>query len=250
MTSIPQSPIRLLIVENNKTYSTELLEYFRSAHYTTTSTGDAETALRYLSRPPGYDVALLNTTLPGKSGFELLFEAQQRPIDTSFLLLSSQTNLDGRLRGFSLGAEDFIERPFEMKELEARVKAVLRHRFSSTSTGSNMFRLDSLTVNFGSNTCYHGDQQIPLTALEFEILEYLVQHRGRVVSREELRKVVWEDYETISLRTIDRHIAKIRKKLEPDPKVPTYLQTVYGEGYEFAHTESAEESETKPTRVG
>lgn len=247
MSSIPQSPIRLLIVENDETFSKQLLEYFRSAHYTTTTTGDAETALRYLSRPPGYDVALLNATLPGKSGFDLLFEARKRPIDTSFLIVSEKTNLDGRLRGFTLGAEDFIVKPFEMEELEARVKAVLRRRLTPTSNGSDTYRIDGLTINFASNTCHYEDQRIPLTALEFEILEYFVENRGRVVSREELRTVIWDESDSISLRTIDRHVAKIREKLEPNPKVPSYLQTVYGKGYEFACAQSGDAAPKSPS---
>lgn len=237
--STPQSPIRLLIVEDNETISTGLLEYFRSAHYTTTTVGDAETALRYLSQPPGYDIVLLDVMLPGKDGFELLEEAQKLPIDASFLIVSGRNNLEDRLRGFSLGAEDYIVKPFEMEELKARVEAVLCRRLAPASYGSHMYTLDDLTINFASNTCFRDGRRVPLTSLEFEILEYLVENRGCVVPREELRDAVWDDRDSISLRTIDRHVAKIREKLEPDPQMPTYLQTVYGKGYEFACAEYA-----------
>lgn len=240
-TSTSQSPIRLLIVEGNECSSTSLLEYFRSEQYTTTTVGDADSALRYLSTPPGYDVVLLDVALPGKSGFDLMEEVRRLPIDASFLLITDRDRLEDKLRGFSLGADDYIVKPFALEELKARVEAVLCRRLTpaSASNGTHMYTLDDLTINFASNTCFRQGQRVPLTSLEFEILEYLVENRGRVVPREELRDAVWADRNGICLRTIDRHVAKIREKLEQNSEMPAYLQTVYGKGYEFACAEYA-----------
>lgn len=242
MEAASQSPIRLLIVEDSEAASTSLLDYFRSkTPYTTTTVGDAETALRYLSRPPGYDVVLLDVSLPGKSGFELLEEAQALPLESSFLLLSSKDRLQDKLRGFNLGADDYVVKPCAMEELEARVEAVLCRRLApaADSKGTYTYALDDLTINFASNTCFREGQRVPLTSLEFEILEYLVEQRGRTVPRKELRDAVWENTDDICLRTIDRHVAKIRNKIEQDPELPAYLQTVYGKGYEFTAAEYA-----------
>lgn len=134
--SIPQSPVRLLIIDNDESLSMCLLEHFHFTHYATTTVGNAETALRYLSQSPGYDIALLEVRLPDKSGFDLLIETQQLPIDTSFLIISAQASLEDRLRGFDLGVADYIMKPFEMEELEARVESVLRSRLAPASNGS------------------------------------------------------------------------------------------------------------------
>lgn len=242
MESTSQSPIRLLIVEDSEATSTSLLDYFRSqTPYTTTTVSDADTALRYLSQPPGYDVVLLDVSLPGKSGFDLLEEVQSLPIDTSFLILSCVDRLEDKLRGFNLGADDYVVKPCAMEELKARVEAVLCRRLApaAASNGTYTYTLEDLTINFASNTCFREGQRIPLTSLEFDILEHLVEQRGTVVPREELRDAVWGDRNEICLRTIDRHVAKIRDKIEQNPQFPTYLQTVYGKGYEFAAAEYA-----------
>ncbi len=240
MTSTPDSHIRLLIIAGDDETRTCLLEHFRAPTYQTTTVGDADTAFRYLSTTPGYDVALLDVSLPGKNGFDLLEAAQGHPVDTSFLLITNRSCLEDKLHGFHLGADDYVVKPCAMEELEARVHAVLRRRPVPTpSAERDTYTLNDLTIDFAANTCFREERRIPLTSLEFNILEYLVEHRGRVVPREELRDAVWADRDGICLRTIDRHVAKIREKLEQDPNVPAYLQTVYGKGYEFACAEYA-----------
>lgn len=231
--SVPQSVVRLLIIENDEILGTCLLEHFRSAHYTASAVGDADTALRSLSQPPEYDIALLDVQLPGTSGFDLLDRAQQLPIDTSFFILSARASLEDRLRGFDLGAADYLKKPFDLEELEARVESVLRSRLAPASNRSHVYTHDDLTIDFASHECFRDGQQIFLSALEFQILECLVENRGRVLSREELRSVIWQNENAVSLRTIDWHVAKIRDKIEPDPQKPAFLRVVCGKGYEF-----------------
>lgn len=240
MEKTSQRCINLLIVEDNVSLSTCLLEYFQSTEYTTTTVGDADTAMRYLTQPRGYDLVLLDLSLPGKSGFELLEEVQGLSIDPSFILLTVLDQLESKLRAFSLGADDYLIKPCACQELKARMDAVLRRRQAPVADDEEQsYAFRDLTIDFVSNTCFRDGQRIPLTALEFEILEYLVERKGRVVPREELRNTVWAERETICLRTIDRHVAKIREKIEQDPDVPAYLQTVYGKGYEFVAAEYA-----------
>lgn len=235
-----KNPIRLLVVEDDNLICTLVIDYFRSKEYTVTTVSDVETASQYLSQPPGYDVVLLDLTLRGKDGFALLEDVDWRQTETALLVVSARDGLEDRLRAFRLGADDYLIKPFALEELEARIKAVHRRRQVPSAESSHVFDLNGLTINFAANTCYVNDQRISLTSLEFEILKYLAQNRGRVVPREELRKEVWSTPEDVALRTIDRHVAKIRRKLEPDSMTPTYLQTIYGKGYQFAAAEFAE----------
>lgn len=240
MESTSARTIRLLIIAGEEDTRSRLLEYFQTSPYQTTTVGDADTALRYLSDCPGYDAAFLDRCLPEQTGFDLLETVQEMNTETAFLLLTSRSCLEDKLYGFELGADDYVERPFAMEELEARLQAVLRRSpASSPPTDEGTYTLNDLTINFGANTCFRGDQRVSLTSLEFMILKYIVEHRGQIVTREELRDAVWTDREDICLRTVDRHVAKIREKLERDPNVPAFLQTVYGKGYKFACAEYA-----------
>lgn len=238
MESSSTSEIRVLIIGGDDETRTSLLKYFDPPRYQSTTVGDADTAVRYLSTSPGYDVALLGGPLQEKSGFDLLETAQKLHIDTVFLFLTNRSCLKDKLHGFDLGADDYVVRPCAMEELEARVHAVLRRGTQPPSpTEQGTYTLDDLTIDFGANTCFRDDQRVPLTSLEFNILEYLVENRGEVVPREELREEVWSDRPSVCLRTIDRHVTKIRETIESDPGVPTLLQTVYAKGSQFTCAE-------------
>jgi two-component system alkaline phosphatase synthesis response regulator PhoP len=239
METTDQNAPRLLIVDDDEMTRSGLLAYFQEAHYTVTSVGDVDGALDYLTRSPGYDVVLLDVALSGRSGLDLLREAKAQEIDSSFLILSARDDVDDRVAGLRLGADDYITKPFDVNEVEARVEAVLRTRPSPSADPSESFSTRNLEVNFGAHTCFRDGERVPLTTLEFEILAYLVKNRGRAIDREELRKEIWTDEPSVCLRTIDRHVAKIRRKLERDAQVPAYLRTVYGKGYEFMCEDAA-----------
>jgi len=233
METTDQEAPRLLIVDDEEMTRSGLLAYFQEAHYTVTSVGDVDSALDYLTRGPGYDVVLLDVALSGRSGFDLLREAKEQGIDSSFLILSARDDVDDRVTGLRLGADDYITKPFDVKEVEARIEAVLRTRPSPSPEPSQSFSTRNLEINFSASTCFRDGERVPLTTLEFEILAYLVKNRGRAIDREELRTEIWTDAPSICLRTVDRHVAKIRRKLERDAQIPAYLRTVYGKGYEF-----------------
>lgn len=233
MKSTFPSPIRVLIVEEEERLRTAIYEYFRKPGYAATMVDNAKTALRYLQAPPDYDLVLLDLGLPGISGFELLEEALLNSIDSSFLVMSGLTSLQDRLRAFRLGAEDFLVKPFDIEELEARMEAIIARRRAPAVGPSDVYESGGLTIDFGSRTCLQEDSRVPLTSLEFDIIEYLVEREGEPVSREELRAAIWDEPKAISIRTVDRHIAKIRAKLEQSSDVPRYLRTVRGKGYEF-----------------
>ena len=128
---MPATVPRLLIIDDDPALCMGLLEYFRAAHFAPTTTSDADAALRYLRQSPGYDIALLDIALRGTSGFALLETMQQTSIDTAVLIISGCTALSHRLRGFRLGAQDYLTKPFALDELKARVEVILERRASS-----------------------------------------------------------------------------------------------------------------------
>ena len=239
MESMSQSPACLLIVEDDQQLSTSLLDHFRP-RYKATTTGDPDTALAYLSQPPGYDVTLLDLSLSNSDKGNLLERAEKLPVDTSFLVMADPDGLSGLVQDSTPTIDDYIVKPFAMEELNARVETILCRKLTpGGSYGSDVYATDDLTINFAARSCFRDGERIPLTAREFQLLQYLVEQKGTVVSREELRREVWDDEDAISLRTVDRHITEIRKKIEHSPHAPAYLHTVYGKGYEFACAEYA-----------
>lgn len=235
METTNQSPVRLLIAEHDEAARLRLLECFQALGYTVTMASDGQTAFNLLHRQPGYDLVIMNTDLPGRDGFKVLEDAERLPIDTAFLMVSAHDDVEARLKGFSLGAEDYVVGPYDLDELAARAKAILSRRFAPAATEPTTHVLQDLTIDFSSRVCYRDGVRIRLTALEFDMLRHMVKHRGRTVSREDIIGHVWESTDGVSTRTIDRHMAKIRSKLERDASTPEYIQTIYGKGYRFVN---------------
>jgi DNA-binding response OmpR family regulator len=227
----------LLIVDTDETARTGLLLHFRSRGYTVTTASDATTALGLLQKEPGYDVAILGLSLEASSGFDLLDTLRDSSIDTRLLVLSEHSDLDTRLSCLSLGADDVVLKPFNIEEVYARVQVLLSDRMKTMDASrraASAFRIDA-----NARTCFCDDTRVPLTAREFEVLNYLVHRQGEVISRDELRTEIWEKADAIRLRTIDRHVATIRHKLRKSRNAPAYLQTVQGRGYRFTGPELA-----------
>lgn len=227
------SHVRLLIVEDNATLRTSMQRYFDQLGYQTTTTDTGEAAIDMLRYAPGYDLTILDLFLPNRDGWEVLKAMHDSTVDAGCLVLLAHTDLDDRLRCFRLGADDVVEKPFHLRELQARAEAILRRKLQSGKEPTDVFVADDLSVDFAARVCYRQGEQVPLTPVEFDLVTYLIQHRGRAVPREELAENLWSSAPSISLRTIDRHIATIRQKLEDDPSMPRFIQTIYGEGYRF-----------------
>jgi DNA-binding response OmpR family regulator len=171
--------------------------------------------------------------LPKKDGFEVLRESQEVGISAPVLMLTARGEQESKLKGFGLGADDYITKPFNVEELAARVKAVLQRTLPPAKAPMDVYTIGDVEINFSTHEAFRGEEPISFTALEFDILRYLIQHRGRTVTRKQLLRDVWGIDENIITRTIDRHMASVRKKIEPDPSSPTYIETVYGIGYRF-----------------
>lgn len=180
-----------------------------------------------------FDLAILDVMLPGLSGFDLLRKAREANVRTPVIMLTAKGEEIDKVVGLELGADDYITKPFSLRELLARVKAVLRRAESAgTAAGpAGTVRIGELEVDFGAHTALRDGAEVPLTAKEFDILKHLWEHRGKAVTRDDLLRAVWGYEEEISTRTVDNFMLKLRHKVEHDAGNPRHILTVHGTGY-------------------
>ncbi|HWC99388.1 MAG TPA: response regulator transcription factor [Candidatus Sulfopaludibacter sp.] len=224
---------RILLVEDEPGLVMTLSDLLSAEGYAVESAGDGVTGLaRALNEH--YDLVVLDVMLPGKNGFEVCRELRQHGKDTAVLMLTAKSQLTDRVVGLKLGADDYLIKPFEPPELLARIEALLRRVKKEKRTPVLRFQFGSIDVDFESGAVLKGEESVSLAGKELELLRYLVDHRGKVVSRDELLEAVWEYQPGVSSRTIDVHVAWLRQKLEDNPATPRFIHTVRGVGYRFA----------------
>jgi len=165
--------------------------------------------------------------LPRLDGFEICRSLSEGQTRTPIIILTARTQKDDKVRGLELGADDYVTKPFALDELLARIHAVLRR---SQRTVDRIV-LGDLVVDFRQLRALRGNRDIGLTHKELELLHYLAERVGKVVTREELLRLVWHYSEVPMTRTVDNFIARLRRKVEPDPHHPRFIRTVYGDGY-------------------
>jgi two-component system alkaline phosphatase synthesis response regulator PhoP len=188
-----------------------------------------------LARDGHPDLIVLDIMLPGMNGLDVCRILRDES-DVPIIMLTALTTDDDRLAGLNLGADDYVPKPFSPRELAARVRAVLRRL--PGERGPEKITHGMLTVNFLKHEAYLADKSLQLTPIEFKILGALVKEPGRVFSRAQIiEKALGHDFESFD-RTIDVHILKIRRKLEPDPHRPKYIKTIYGAGYKLLENDS------------
>jgi two-component system alkaline phosphatase synthesis response regulator PhoP len=181
------------------------------------------------------DLILLDIMLPGMNGLEICRELRQKKVDVPILMLTAKGEEIDKLIGFEIGADDYISKPFSIRELLARIKAHLRRENRGGESISGVFQLESMKIDFEHYKVIRDDEEIDLTSLEVDVLRYLIAKDGKVVSRDDLLDKIWGYEKYPTTRTIDNHILKLRKKIEIDPNHPTHILTVYGGGYRFVH---------------
>ena len=181
-----------------------------------------------------YDLILLDVMLPGISGFDICKTARKQGINTPIILLTAKGEEIDKVLGLELGADDYITKPFSLRELLARIKAILR-RANGNEDGSNseFTQIGNLKVNFRNYTASDKSGEIKMSHKEFEVLHYLYRKIGKTVNREDLMNDVWGIEFEISTRTIDNFILKLRQKIEIDPNNPKIILTVHGMGYKM-----------------
>jgi len=227
---------RLLIVDDEAEMRLLLAEYFRRLGFDVEERESGSAALEP-ALAGKFDCFILDVSMPGMSGFELLKRLRDRGIQTPALFLTAHDALDDKVAGFEAGADDYLAKPFSPRELEYRVEALLRRSSATTPVADGeRLQVGDLLIDKRRHEVTRQGLRIDLTPLEFQILELLASEPGRAWSRNALLDKVWStDYEGYQ-RNIDPHINRLRKKLESDPKNPRYVLTVRGVGYKLNET--------------
>ncbi|OZG69731.1 DNA-binding response regulator [Hahella sp. CCB-MM4] len=225
---------RLLIVEDEAAIRTGLVDVFVFHGYDVDFAVDGNEGLAK-SQSGQYDLIILDVMLPGVNGFDICEAIRAEDRHQPIIMLTAKSNDEDIIQGLSLGADDYVAKPFSVAQLVLRVQAVLRRTRGSEVEESSLYLSDNAQVDTLNLSGSFDDREVTFTRREMDILQYLYEHRDRPVSREELLHKVWgyaRDLD-IETRTVDIHIAKLRRKIEPDPKQPCYLITVRGGGYKL-----------------
>ncbi len=224
---------RILLVEDEPGLVLTLSDLFAAEGYEVESAQEGNLGLEMAS-DSRFDLVILDVMLPGKSGFDICREVRAHGVDVPILMLTARSQVIDKVVGLKLGADDYLCKPFDPAELVARVEALLRRVHKDNLSPVQRFRFGTVEVDFGSGAVSKDGTSVSLAGKELQLLRYLVDHRGKVVSREELLQHVWEYQPSVSSRTIDVHVAWLRQKLEENPQVPRHFHTVRGVGYRFA----------------
>jgi two-component system alkaline phosphatase synthesis response regulator PhoP len=181
-----------------------------------------------------HDLIILDVMLPKKNGYDVCRDLRQKGIGTPVLMLTAKGETIDKVLGLKLGADDYLTKPFEVIELLARIEALLRRAPAQSNGRSHeAIRFGDITIDFKRAEVTRGSAPIELSAMEFKLLQHLIENRGVVHSRDQLLDAVWGYDAMPSTRTVDVHIAWLRQKLESNPKHPHFIQTVHGMGYKF-----------------
>lgn len=180
------------------------------------------------------DLIILDVMLPGKDGLEICKSLRDQGVTVPILMLTARSDIQDRVAGLKCGADDYLCKPFEMAELEARVEALLRRAKTTARTGIDArHAADELTIDLKRGIIRHKDTEASLSAQEIKLLDYFYSHQDTIISREELLNSVWGYDSNITTRTIDVHVARLRQKMGDVKDVTRYIHTVRGIGYKF-----------------
>ena len=224
--------VRILLVEDEPGLVFTISDLLSSERYQIDTAMDGETGLE-MAASKGYDVVILDVMLPRKNGFEVCRELRERGVDSGVLMLTARTQVDDRVTGLKLGADDYLAKPFDPGELLARIEALLRRVQKENRIPVKTFQFDDIEVDFERALLLKSGEQMNMAGKELQLLQYLIHHRGRVVPREEILQNVWEYSGDVNSRTVDVHVAWLRQKLERNPAQPRHIHTVRGKGYRF-----------------
>lgn len=223
---------KILLVEDEPKMQQVIKDNLELEGYDVALAGDGKTGLRKILEN-SYSLVLLDVMLPEMSGFDVCRKAREKGISTPVIFLTAKGEEIDKVLGLELGADDYITKPFGVRELLARTKAVLR-RVEGPATGlADTLTLGSVEIDFKTYTASRDGAALPMTPKEFELLKFLWQHRNQVVSRDQVLTNVWGYDETISTRTIDNFILRLRQKIEVNPAKPKRIITIHGLGYKL-----------------
>lgn len=222
---------RVLIVEDDPAILRGLRDNLLAESYEVLTASDGEAGYR-LIREQEPDLVILDLMLPRMSGYEVCRKLRDQGITTPILMLTARGEEGDRVLGLDLGADDYVTKPFSVRELLARVRAIVR-RANPPRPLPDELRFDDVVVDFRRYEARKGDRRIEMTRKEYGLLRYLAARSGEVVRRDELLEEVWEYRNYPTTRTVDNHVLALRAKLEDGPAEPRHLITVHGVGYKF-----------------
>jgi two-component system alkaline phosphatase synthesis response regulator PhoP len=222
---------RILIVDDEPAILRGLEDNFRFEGYETLTATNGPDALRLAGREAP-DLVILDIMMPRMSGWEVCRELRARGIDVPVIMLTARGAEADRVQGLELGADDYVTKPFSLRELLARVRAVLRR--PGTRARPEEYAFGDVRVRLRGRQVFKAGRDVRLTRKEFDLLAYLLAHRGEVVTREQLLDEVWGYERFPTTRTVDTHVLLLRKKFEACPEEPRFILTVHGQGYRFA----------------
>jgi DNA-binding response OmpR family regulator len=223
---------KILVVEDEPEMLRGLRDNLEFEHYEVDAASDGQTALNKIESH-AYDLIILDLMLPKLSGMEVCKRARGHGVATPIIMLTAKGEEIDKVLGLELGADDYITKPFGVRELMARIKALLRRTAGLPGGASDQMVLDSLSIDFAAYTATRDEQPLNLSPREFDIMKYLWDHRNKTVTREELLTQVWGYDESISTRTVDNSILRLRQKIEEDPATPRRIVTIHGIGYKL-----------------
>src|SRR5487761_835837 len=232
LSNTPHMNARILIVEDEAALATTLKDRLLKEGYAVNVAHDGNSGMEKATRDP-FDLLILDLMLPGQNGLSICQKLRQLGSNAPILMLTARRQTMDKVIGLRTGADDYLTKPFKMVELLARVDALLRRAGPGKSTGSARYQFGDLQIDIRSTEVTREGQPVALSAKEFQLLKYFVEHRGATLSRDELLKEVWGYGGQPTTRTVDVHVAWLRQKIERDPKNPQFVVTIVGLGYKF-----------------
>ena len=223
---------RILLVEDELGLVLTLTDRLASEGYQVEDARDGDAGFKRATSE-NFDLIILDVMLPRKNGFDVCRDLRQQGITIPIIMLTARGQVVDKVVGLKLGADDYVTKPFEMMELLARIEALLRRAPNVETPSSEIYQFGSVRVDFRSAEVTKDGQAIELSAKEFKLLKHLIEHRGQILSRDDLLDEVWGYNAMLSTRTVDVHVAWLRQKLETNVRHPQYILTVHGLGYKF-----------------
>ncbi len=216
----------ILIVEDNKELADLLCDFLRAENYTVSVAESGEKALS-LYEKYGARLIVLDIMLPGMDGFSVCSKIREQS-NTPILIVSAKTDKNNKLNGLILGADDYIEKPYDIDILLAKIAGIFKRRYALDE-----INVGSLKLNKVSKIVYKNDIPINMTAKEFELLLLLIENKGKTLNKEYIFNTIWGSDSFSEIQTLTVHIKWLRQKIEDNPKKPEYIQTIWGVGYKF-----------------
>ncbi|MPZ20345.1 MAG: response regulator [Luteitalea sp.] len=225
---------RILLIEDEPGLVLTLSDRLTREGYEVEAAHDGEEGFEK-ALAQSFDLIVLDVMLPRRNGFDVCRDLRQRGVETPIIMLTARGQVVDRVVGLKLGADDYLTKPFETMELLARIEARLRRAppKAATAVDNESYQFGDIRLDFRSAEVYRAEAKVEVSAREYQLLRYFIEHRGATLSRDRLLDEVWGYNAIPSTRTVDVHVAWLRQKIEPNPRHPQYLLTVHGLGYKF-----------------